>query len=69
MSKENKYRFKYEYDSPYGSYWLIQERFLYVFWKKYEEYPYKILKDGSPNTTEVMNYVEELNQNKDEQPR
>ena len=38
MSKEDKYRFKYEYYSPYGSYWLIQERFLYVFWKKFSKF-------------------------------
>ena len=66
MSGEDNFRFSYDYESPFGSYWLVEKRYLWVFWKKYEEYPYKILKDGSPNTVEIMNYVEELNQNKDE---
>ena len=61
MSKEDRFRFSYDYDFPGGSYWLIEKRFLWVFWKKYYKYPYKILKDGSPNTTEVMDYIEKLN--------
>lgn len=59
------FRFRYFYDPKCGgAWWLIEKRFLFLFWKKYKKYKYKILEDGSPNINDVMNYVDNLNQNK-----
>jgi hypothetical protein len=74
MSKEiemwkitvNDYRFKYVGGFNYKNYWVIQKRFLWLFWRNYKKMSYQILDDGYPNINEVMDYVELLNQNKDE---
>ena len=60
------YRFVYVGGPNYKNYWVIQKRFFWVFWRNYKKMSYKILDDGYPNINEVMNYVEQLNQNKDE---
>ena len=60
------YRLEYGGGSNYKYYWVIQKRFLWLFWRNYKKMPYQILDDGYPNINEVMDYVELLNQNKDE---
>jgi hypothetical protein len=62
---EIMYRFEYGGGTNYKIYWVIQKRFLWLFWRNYKKMPYKILDDGYPNINEVMNYVEQLNQNND----
>jgi hypothetical protein len=62
---EIMYRFEYGGGTNYKIYWVIQKRFLWLFWRNYKKMSYKILDDGYPNINEVMNYVEQLNQNND----
>lgn len=60
MSKEDGFKFRYVYESPYKHWWLIEKRFLYVFWRKWKKFHYK-LEDGYPNINEVSDCVEKLN--------
>jgi len=56
-----RFRYKYEYVSPFGEYWLIY-RLLFGFIPiKHSEYKYEIGDDSRENDTEVMNYVDSLN--------
>jgi hypothetical protein len=64
MNKEDNFKFDFKYESYEKRYWLIRKRFMWLFWKPFEKYPYKILSDGSPNFNEVSNYVNSLNNSK-----
>ena len=64
--KNLPYRFEYGGGTNYKIYWVIQKRFLWLFWRNYKKMSYQILDDGYPNINEVMDYVELLNQDKDE---
>ncbi len=66
MRNKLMYRFEYVGGYNYKNYWVIQKRLLGVFWRNYKKMTYRIMADGYPNINEVMDYVELLNQNKDE---
>ena len=57
----NKFRFEYAGGEP--KLWVIQKRFLFIFWRNHTKMRYKISNDGTPNIKEVMDYVEMLNKN------
>lgn len=56
-----RFRYKYEYVSPFGEYWLIYRLWFGFIPIKYSEYKYEIGVDSRENYTEVMNYVASLN--------
>jgi hypothetical protein len=58
---EIMYRFKYVGGFNYKNYWVIQKRFLWLFWRNYKKIPYRLLEDGYPNINKVMDYVDWLN--------
>lgn len=60
------YRFEYGGGYNYRKYWIIQKRFLWLFWRNYKKMSYRIMDDGYPNINQAMDYVELLNKNEDE---
>lgn len=55
-----RFRYKYEYVSPFGEYWLIYRLWFGFLPIKYCEYKYEVI-NSRENDTEVMNYVASLN--------
>jgi len=56
-----RFRYKYEYTSPFGEYWLIYRLWFGFIPIKYTDMPHKWDDEGRENDSEVMEYVDKLN--------